>query len=256
MTMGLFTNLVFGQLAITVSPPRTYFTLNPGGVEQKKVKVINPSKTETLELAISFSDWKYDELGSNDIFDPGSLPNSCSNWVRVYPSNILKLGPKEEAEVDVELRVPENINQEDVHTSMMYITQTNARKKDGQKGETLIITLQTGVKLYQRLNVGRNLDIEFLDFFYDKKEKRLVLKLENTGNVWAEGVITNEIINQGDGTQIKLEDQVFYSLPKDKRTLFIDLPKDLPKGEYLITSTFDLGEKDLVKVAELNFINE
>lgn len=248
--------IIFGQSGLTISPPRTYFTLNAGEKDQKKILIINTSKTETLELAISFNDWEYNEFGSNVISEPSSLPTSCAEWIRVIPSNVLTLKPGEEREIDIEINVPETINQEDVHSVMMYVTQTNSIQRDGQNGETLIITLQTGVKIYHRLNVARNLDIEFLDFNYSKSENRLVLQLENIGNLWAEGIIINELINQETGVQTKLGDLIFYSLPKDKRTIYIPLPKDLPKGEYLITSTFDLGERDLIKVAELNFTNE
>ena len=256
LALVMLANFVYSQSGLTVSPPRTYFTLNPGEVEQKKIKIINPSATETLELAISFNDWKYNEFGSNIILDPNSLPNSLANWITVFPSNVLTLKPKEEKEIDVQLKVPATINQEDVHTVMMYVTQTNSVNREYKNGETLIIMLQTGVKIYHRLNIGRNLDIEFIDFNFEKDKNRLVLELENTGNVWAEGVINNELINQETGEVIKLEEQVFYSLPKDKRTLFIQLPNDLPKSEYLVTSTFDLGDKDAIKVAELNFSNE
>lgn len=252
----LTTNLVFGQAGLSVSPPRTYFTLNPGQTEQKQIRIINPSETETLELAISFNDWEYSEFGSNLTSDPNSLPNSCSNWITVLPSNVLVLNPKEEKDIDVQIQVPANINKEDVHTTMMYVTQTNPIEKEGQNGETLIITLQTGVKIYHRLNVGRNMDIEFTNFTYAKDDNNLILQLENIGNVWAEGLIFNELINQETGKQIVLEEQIFYSLPKDNRTIVIPLPEDLPKGNYLVTSTFDLGEKDLIKVAELNFSNE
>jgi P pilus assembly chaperone PapD len=247
--------IVFGQSGMSVSPPRTYFTLNPGETETKIIKVINTSKTEILDLAISFNDWKYDELGSNVISDPNSLINSCYDWIKTTPT-VFTLGPKEEKEIEVRLDVPANISKEDVHTVMMYITQTNVLERPGQNGETLIITLQTGVKLYHRLNTARNLDIEFVDFKYVKSENKLVLKLENIGNVWAEGKISNELISQETGEHIKLEDQIFYSLPGDERTIYIELPENLAKGEYLVNSIFELGEKDLFKIAELNFIHE
>ncbi len=242
--------------SISVSPPRTYFNLNAGEADQKKILIMNPSKTETLELSISFNDWKYDEFGANIILEPNSLPNSCAEWIKVLPSTVLTLKPGEEKEIDIQINVPENVNQEDVHSVMMYVTQTNSVERNGQGGELVIISLQTGVKIYRRPNVGRNLDIEFIDYQYSKANNQLILKLENTGNIWAEGIIKNELINQENGKQIELDELVFYSLPKDKRTIIIKLPKDLPKGEYLVTSTFDLGEKDLLKVAELVFNHE
>ena len=117
------------------------------------------------------------------------------------------------------------------------------------------VSFQTGVKVYQRLNVGSDLDIDFTNFEYVKKDHSLILQLQNIGNIWADGLLENELFNQDTGEQIKLENQVFYSLPGDHRSIKINLPKDLPKGNYIITSTFNLGEKDLIKIAELNLFD-
>ena len=45
------------QTGLSVSPPRTYFTVSPGQSETKQVLISNPSKTNTLELSVSFGDW-------------------------------------------------------------------------------------------------------------------------------------------------------------------------------------------------------
>lgn len=247
---------LWGQSGISVSPPRTYFTLNKGEVERKKILVTNLSPVDSLDLSVSFNDWIYDEFGSNKINDPNSLPNSCSDWITVYPSNVFSIAPSQEVELEIQLNVPKDINEIPVHTAMMYITQTNSVAKKDAKGQNLNISFQTGVKVYQRLNVGSDLDIDFTNFEYLKKDNALVLQLQNIGNIWADGFLESELINQETGEQIKLDNQVFYSLPDDTRSVIIPLPKDLPKGEYFVTSTFNLGEKDLIKIAELSFTYE
>lgn len=247
---------ISAQSGITVSPPRTYFALNPGESERKKIMVTNVSDVHTLELSVSFNDWKYDEFGGNVVSEPNTLPTSNANWITVLPSNTFTLLPKESKEIEVLMQVPEKINTESVHTAMMYITQTNPIAGQNKSGENIIFSIRTGIKIYQRLNIARDTNVEFTNFVYDKTENRLVLNISNEGNVWSEGTITNEIINQENGQQIKLQDAVFYSLPNDKRIVYIPLPKDLPKGSYIVTSTLSFEKDDQLKIAELTFSND
>ncbi|MDH2206222.1 molecular chaperone [Empedobacter sp. GD03644] len=247
---------ISAQSGISVSPPRTYFTLNPGESERKKIMVTNVSDVHTLELSVSFKDWKYDEFGGNVVSEPNTLPTSNANWITVLPSNTFTLLPKESKEIEVLMQVPEKINAESVHTTMMYITQTNPIAGQNKSGENIKISIRTGVKIYQRLNIARDTNVEFTNFVYDKTENRLVLNISNEGNVWSEGTIRNEIINQENGQQIKLQDAVFYSLPNDKRIVYIPLPKDLPKGSYIVTSTLSFEKDDQLKIAELTFSND
>ncbi|WP_291094876.1 molecular chaperone [Empedobacter sp. UBA6745] len=247
---------ISAQSGISVSPPRTYFTLNPGESERKKIMVTNVSDVHTLELSVSFKDWKYDEFGGNVVSEPNTLPTSNANWITVLPSNTFTLLPRESKEIEVLMQVPEKINAESVHTTMMYITQTNPIDGQNKSGENIKISIRTGVKIYQRLNIARDTNVEFTNFVYDKTENRLVLNISNEGNVWSEGTIRNEIINQENGQQIKLQDAVFYSLPNDKRIVYIPLPKDLPKGSYIVTSTLSFEKDDQLKIAELTFSND
>lgn len=247
---------VFAQSGISVSPPRTYFTLNPGESDRKKILVTNVSDVNTLELSISFNDWKYDNYGSNIISDPSTLPTSAAKWITVLSGNVFQLGPKESKEIEVLMQVPDKINAENIHTAMMYITQTNPVEGKNKSGENIKISIRTGVKIYQRLNIGRNQDVEFTDFKFDKDQNQLILNIQNEGNVWSEGTIKNELINQETGKQIILKDVVFYSLPNDKRIVLISLPEDLDKGNYIVTATLALDEVENIKIAELSFSNE
>lgn len=244
------------QAGISVSPPRTYFTLNEGETERKKILVTNTSNENALELAISFNDWVYDEFGANVILEPNSSKSSLSNWLTIFPSNVLTLAPKESKEIEVQIQVPDKINDNLVRTTMMYITQTNVTTEQNKKGENIRITLRTGVKIYHRNNNGRDLNIDFIDFKYSKANNQLILKIDNIGNVWGEGTIANELINQDNGEEIPLKDVVFYSLPGDKRTIVIPLPENLPKSNFIVNSTLNIGETDYVKIAELSFSNQ
>lgn len=252
----LFSININAQSGISVSPPRTYFNLNSGESDRKKILVTNISDVNTLELAVSFNDWKYDDYGNNIVSDPNTLTTTCADWITVVSGNTFTLLPKESKEIEILIQVPEKINEEDIHTSMMYFSQTNPIKGQNKSGENINISVRTGVKIYQRLNSERNMNVEFTNFVFDKATNHLVLNIANDGNVWSEGTIKNELINQDNGNILKLPDVVFYSLPKDKRIVNIELPKNLEKGSYIATSTLSLGDNDNVKIAELNFSNE
>lgn len=256
ITFLFFGQKTEAQSGVSVSPPRTYFSLNPGEEDRKKILVTNVSDKNTLELAISFNDWKYDDSGTNIVTEPNTNTTSASNWITILSGNTLTLLPNESKEIEILMKVPQTISKDDVHTTMMYFTQTNPVEGQNKSGENIKISIRTGVKVYQRLNIGRNVDVEFTNFVFDKKQDQLVLNIENNGNVWSEGTIKNELINQENGKQITLQDLVFYSLPNDKRTITIPLPKNLDKGSYIVTSTLSLGDNDQIKIAELSFSNE
>lgn len=253
LSMLLLMPEVFSQSGLSVSPPRTYFTLNEGETEIKTLLVSNPSKTSTLELAVSFNDWEYDEKGNNVIKNPGELETSCVNWINVLPESYFILEPGASYELQLQMNVPEQISQNSVHTTMMYITQINSEDAINEQGANIKISLRTGVKIYHRKSITRNTSVEPIDYKYQSEKNSLELTFINDGNVWADGTISHLLINQFTGEKIKLEDQVFYSMPGDKRILPIELPENLDTGSYIMSTVFDTGDKSSVKMAELVF---
>src|SRR5690554_7355979 len=85
----------FSQTGISVSPPRNYFITPEGAQEIKKILVTNLSKTNTLDLSVSLNDWEYNNMGHNLTYVPGTLSNSCANWITVLPNALFSLAPGE-----------------------------------------------------------------------------------------------------------------------------------------------------------------
>ncbi|HAT3994367.1 molecular chaperone [Elizabethkingia anophelis] len=253
----LFGIIAKGQAGITVSPPRNYFTSNAGESSTKKVLVTNPSKTTTLELTVSLNDWIYDEKGNNVISEPGTLENSAVNWVSIKPQSYFSLNPGETKELEITV-TPPAIRKDalPVHTCLMYITQTNPVDAINEKGALVKVSVRTGIKIYHRYSSQREPNMDFTDYKYEKDSKSLVLEIINQGNVWTDGTIHTEMINQQNGAKYNLEDEIIYTLPSDKRIVTIPLPKGLDKGKYIVTSTFTYGDDNVIKMAELTFINE
>lgn len=250
--MSLIPTLLFAQTGISVSPPRTFFQMNPGESEIKKLLITNPSPVHDLDLSISIHDWHYDAEGSNVVREAGSLNNSCANWISILPSSIFHLKPNESTEIDLLMKVPEDLDADpQVHTVMLYITQLNPTDALDSQGANIQVAVRTGVKIYHRDRSPREYRIEPLDFYLDKTNNQIVLIFENQSNVWTDGTISSELLSQTDGSQIDLPEIVFYTLPGDKRKITIPLEEDLPSGTYIISSVFEYA--DIVNLAELKF---
>ncbi len=244
---------LFSQAGLSVSPPRSYFMLNEGETETKTILISNPSKTSTLELVVSFNDWEYDQKGNNVIKNSGELETSCANWLTVLPDSYFILGPGASYELQLQMNVPEQIGNQQAHTSMMYITQINSEDAINEQGANIKISLRTGVKIYHRKPVPRNTSVEPVDYKYLSEQNILELTFINDGNVWADGTINHLLINQNTGKEIQLDEQVFYSMPDDTRVIQIELPKKLESGSYIVSTIFNTGDKASVKMAELVF---
>lgn len=255
----LFPSLVYSQTGISVSPPRTYFTVNAGMTETKKILVNNPSKTHTLELAVSLNDWEYDAVGNNVVMDAGESKTSSASWISILPQSFFSLPPGDSYELEIQLNVPESADQtEPVHTSMLYITQINPTDGIDEQGANIKIAVRSGVKIYHRFDVTKEPVIEINNFAYSKTNDPTKLKLSfsNEGNVWTDGTIICELLNQNTGEKIILPDNIFYTMPGNSRHLLLQLPEDLVSASYIATAILDYEGAAAVKLAELSFTYE
>ncbi|MHA6727004.1 fimbrial biogenesis chaperone [Chryseobacterium sp. A301] len=246
------------QTGITVGPPRTYFISAPGESQTKKILVSNPSKTGTMNLTVSFNDWSYDLQGGNVMVDSGTLPTSLSGWLTIMPQTFFTLAPGESRELEITLTAPTpSAPFEPVHTTMLFITQTNPSDSFNEKGAMVKVAVRTGVKIYhQYTSDTARPDITFTNFKFEKEKKQLLLNFTNDGNTWTDGAILSELVSQTDGSVVTLADQVIYTMPKDHRQAAIKLPENLKPGKYLATATFSHTKNDVIKMAELSFTYE
>lgn len=248
---------VQAQMGLTVTPPRNYYISAPGIPTSNKIIISNTSKATALALTVSLNDWKYDEAGNNVMGEAGSFTNSCAQWVEVKPQSYFTLAPGESKEIEVIITAPvRKLDAPDVHTAMLFITQTNPIDSYNENGALVKVSMQSGIKLYHRYNSPEAPSAEFMDYRFDKQAKNLQIALENNGNMWVDGTIITELININDGTKYQLENQIIYTLPADKRKVAVPLPKDLKPGKYTASSTLSYGEDDIIKMAELAFVYE
>lgn len=250
----------FGQAGMTVSPGKMYFTLPAGGSATQKIIVSNPNNAE-LEVGVSTNDWNYDKVGNNITYDAGTLPTSAAAWIQVMPGSYFTLQPGEKRELDVIFSVPSDANQEvPVHTAMLFLTQLNLGDGRAENGTSIKVSVRMGVKIYHSFTQVEERNVEvanFTDILPEAGDKNtsgfLELELNNTGKMWIEGRVRWEVLNTATGDKKKLEDQDVYLLPGDNRFLRQSLPANLPKGKYTASAVVNYGDKDELKLVELEF---
>lgn len=251
----------WGQAGITTSPPRVYFRLLPGSSGPQRIRVSNPG-AQPLEVGVSVSDWDYDSLGNNRVYDAGTLKTSCAKWLQVLPGTFFTIAPKEFQDLTVVLTVPNDADTSvAVHTAMIFFTQLNPiGYAKAANGAVLKEVVRMGIKVYQSFSGENNRDVEITNFQdhirldTNKKETRyLELNFTNTGKIWLEGKIQWQLLDLASGKKIKMDPQLFFSLPGDHRIVLQDLPADLKKGKYSVSAIINYGNKDELKIAELDF---
>ncbi len=248
----------YSQTGLTVGPPRLYFVGDAGQTQTQFLDVTNPSKDYTLELGVSFEDWAYSVYGDNVLSPKGTLATSCADWLSVSES-YFSLKPGESKRLQLNMQVPQNAKfsaDVPVHTTMLFVTQLNPRAREKQEGANIRLAVRSGVKVYHRFN-GREIpDLEITNLLHkdlDTLGQFLEVSYEVTGNIWLEGRMRAEFLNQDTGEKTVVDNLNFYCLPGDKRMQYIGIPKTLKSGSYLASILAFYGDQDVVKIAELEF---
>lgn len=249
----------FGQAGMSVSPGKMYFKLAPGANSTQKVTITNPN-TKELQVGVSLNDWNYDAFGNNKTYESGTLKTSCADWVQVLPGSYITLQPGESKELTVTLNVPANAQTDiPVHTAMLFLTQLNPGDSRSQEGAPIKVSVRMGVKLYHCFSQTEERSLEVLNFTDkkgedpNKREGFLELEVENNGKVWLESKIKWELLNTQTGEKITLNDGDSFSLPGDKRIIRQALPANFKPGHYNATAIINFGNKDELKIVELEF---
>ena len=257
LLVSLFSNRLQAQAGMTVSPGKLYYKLLPGAGTTQKIVVSNPNDKE-LEISVSVNDWNYDSVGNTQTFDAGTLATSCADWVQILPGAYFTLKPREKRELSVVFNVPQNANRDiPVHNAMVFLTQLNPGDAKTPDGTSIKVSVRMGVKLYHAFSQVEERDIDIVNMkdvpgnSADSGYLEMVFK--NTGKSWIEGKIKWELLNTQTGEKKKLEEQDFFSLPGDQRIILQALPPNLAKGKYTATAVINYGNKDELKIVELEF---
>lgn len=246
------------QTGISVSPPRLYFESGPGESTTRTFTVSNVSRSNTLDLAISYSDWKYDRFGDNMMLPPDSLDNTCASWLSISKEdNFFSLKPGEKKEIRLTLTVPEHIDVNiPVHTALLFVTQMNPIDDVNREGANIKVNVRSGIKIFHRIPGALNRIVEIQNMAFRQDKNQIDVVFNNKGNVWADGYIYTDLLHIETGSKTELNKSVFYSMPENIREMNIPLPDNLEKGRYIATILIDYGNEENMEMAELTFTYE
>jgi len=253
----LFSPQLQAQIGLSVSPPRVYYTLGAGESATQQILVNNTSKEHTLDLSITFGDWKYDENGNNIMLPPDTLQNSCAAWLSLPEGTYLTLEPGESRNIVLVMTVPSGIEaEENVQTAMLYMTQMNPVDGVDARGAAIRINVRQGIKIYRKGLQPEQKQLEIVNMSFDRETNIIGLVFNNNGNIWINGIIKATLFNRTTGKEVSLGETEFYTMPGDHRKMGIPI-KELPgKGDYTATVILDYGDETALEAAELEFSHE
>jgi hypothetical protein len=254
-----------GQVGIAAAPMKLDFTNQSGTSSSYTVSVSNPT-SRVLEATITLVDWDRDSLGSIRFYEPGTLPASCSNLIKIFPSTNFLLQPYDKKDFTVMMDLS-SVKADSAITSakncMLFFTQINSQR--GTSGSNGVgvgvnLTVRIGVQLFYNAPNATKKNMEIERFIADTipskdstVQKNVLLTLQNHGDVETDGKVNFELLNLKTGEKTDLPEAKFYTLPNAKRVLKIGIPTKIPKGKYSITALVDYGPEMELKIGEMEF---
>lgn len=253
----VISQVTLAQTGLTVSPPRLYFESTKGQSTNQKITITNVSNENTLDLAVSLGDWQYDKYGENITLEPNTLDSSCASWITIKPEDsYFSLKPGEKKELEVVLTNSSQLKDTlPVHSAILYVSQMNPIDDMDSNGTKVKVSVRSGVKIYHKQIGNNQRKIEIQNAVYKNTEKAFLLQIENKGNIWGDGKVFVDILDQSTGKKISLPTTIFYTMPGNKRDILFPIPESLTKAhKYLATFLIDYGDDNTIEMAELQFL--
>jgi len=237
----------FGQLSIT-NDLSHLDTANPGQTYFGSVKVKNNGAKEE-RVRLYQNDYLFFADGSNQFGEPGLLPRSSANWIKLAESEIV-LAPGNEQEVPYTVSVPAR---DDLIGSYWSLIMVQAITKsllnpDNQAEDTVGVSAGLRFAVQVATNIGDTgkRSLRFFDTKLDQGEQysTLRLSLENNGERKLVAVPYADVYS--------LKGQAIGRIQGSARGLYpgtsirVEFPlKEIVPGRYKIQVVADCGGNDL-----------
>ncbi|MBZ4189111.1 hypothetical protein [Niabella beijingensis] len=242
---------------LSFSPMRLFFKGAPGENVSEALIIANTTAAP-YEFLVSIQDWNRDSLGVKHYFPANTLPRSNAQRIRL-PQTSLVIAPGETKTYLVTMQIPPAGTQHTTTNSMLFFTQTNARRAESgdKSGIGLKISLEFGIQLFYTPGTAEKGTLRFLAFNYDPPAagdtalQRLAIRYQNTGSVHKDGFVRFELTNKQTGAEIKPDPIPFAIMPLSEQVVYCRL-NDIPEGDYLAVAILDTKSDNDLKVAEKN----
>jgi len=242
-------NISFSQHhgGILISPAIYEVELKKGKYHSNAIRVLNKTGGKA-SLKVYASDFTLKENGSSSFHPKGTLPFSCSTWLKINPTSF-ELNPAEGRLVRFTLKTPQDIS--GGFNGVIFIESMPEKASDA-RGRRILFKARLGVKIFAAIEGTLNRLAELQDLFIKQEVKDSILNysllFKNTGNVHIKPVGRLEIIDQEDKvvSTIKLNQHKNTVLRNGLRDFSGNIKLNLPYGVYKAVAYMDYGGKSII----------
>ena len=211
-----------------------------------------------VQATISRSDWDRVENGDNRFLPAGSTGKSCGQMLSVSPASV-RIEPH--GSRVVRLAVQSNAGLTGECWDIVFIEEVPQRGPT--KGNSLQYIFRTGVKVYVAPpGLSRDGAIENMEIVdaptkagnaarpasasSAPAKRQVAVSFHNTGamHLVAKGHLEFRRLDNTLARDVPIEE--FPTLPGAMRRILIDIPADLPVGDYVVLALIDFGGAELV----------
>ena len=240
--IGFLYSSAFSQ--ILIEDAKVSLSLTPGQTVMGEVTVDNTSDEE-VSIRAYWQDFVYIPPfdGNKKFFPVGTEKNSCGEWVNFVPENFV-LKPYGKQKISYTVRFPKEAKEG--HYGVLFF-ENAAPIKDARTGMNII--LRAGSLFFlEPAGIQRKLTASNISF----SQNQIQGEIENKSQIILipEGIFY--IMNTEGMVVDRGQTEKYYLPPGEGVPFFIDLPKDVPPGDYTLILTFNLGEGS-VSVQEIDF---
>lgn len=261
------------EVAVSSSKKTSGVSVSPAhfhlGLKQSDSKMYSISITNDTPSSQSFNlkmyDFNMNGKGKSSFLPAGKGDYSLSQWTSISPT-FVELKPYEKRKVNFTVTIPNTDKGRKAAWSIIMVEQQEARtslspnnKNDNTVALGVIPTYAFGIFVYQNPpNVKLN-QVEFVDFLYNDIEgmaKTITIEAENKGDGISYSTAYIDLTNTSTGDQQRLKVKKFTILPGLIRDFKFDVPKSLPKGNYIAVGVLDFENSEEIQAAKMEFTLE
>jgi P pilus assembly chaperone PapD len=238
---------VFAQ-KFEVAPTRMDFNLEPGQNGQMILNIKNHADVKKSYTA-TLSDWTVDEKGNIAYAPVNTTAKSCADWVTISPA-LFELQPNESKKIRVILNVPPGEEANATKWAMLFIQEAAEQNAtigvDKSTSAGITINPSIGIYIFQSPGSYANESAVIENFKEVEKNKSMSVDVFNTGDKIIQGKVYMIISNLETAEETQLDAVEFTLIPGVRKTITLDLPKDIAPGSYSFTGVLDYSpERDL-----------
>ncbi|HEY1032352.1 MAG TPA: hypothetical protein VGD89_11315 [Flavipsychrobacter sp.] len=242
------------QLATDTAKKRTYlsfgpasfdFNLDRGKTGKQNFYIVN-RKSKPYQINLTVKDFTRDSSGNIIFYEPGTIKNSCANWITLDKTYI-EVGAGKVGNIGVTVSVPDSINTDEMKWAMIVAEMPRENLPPHQSGNITTV-IENAIKVGSHVYVnfpGMTKDLKMLSF-KPVNDTTYRIMVKNQGGAQIRCNMSIELSSHATGEKKTfLEDDVPL-FPKQVRQLDFKLPKgSVPSGRYTLVALADALDDDI-----------